>query len=181
MAFFADMLSSARETIEPISVALTGRSASSSPGNSAVLFETLSISRMIPSRPSGQLANGSRSPKAAVVASEGSSPHTPGMQLRCDLSGDQGKPGKPGHRGRADDQWTRCSELLVSSRKRSSRQPELSQARPSDSQRGGRAQAHSRQLPVALGPSVQRLGCRQRSLPKTLFPNPIYLRRFSSE
>ena len=74
MAFFADMLSSARETIEPISVALTGRSASSSPGNSAVLFETLSISRMIPSRPSGQLANGSRSPKAAVVASEGSSP-----------------------------------------------------------------------------------------------------------
>jgi hypothetical protein len=41
-------------------------------------------------------------------------------------------------------------------RKRSSRQPELSQARPSDSQRGGRAQAHSRQLPVALGPSVHR-------------------------
>ena len=62
--------------------------------------------------------------------------------------------------GRADDRWTRCSELLVSSRKRSTRQPELSQAGPSDSQRGGRARAHSRQLPVALGLSVQAFRCR---------------------
>ena len=61
-------------------------------------------------------------------------------------------------RGRADDRWTRCSELLVSSRKRSTRQPELSQAGPSDSQRGGRARAHLNTAncrAAARAPSVQ--------------------------
>ena len=81
-------------------------------------------------------------------------------------------------RGRADDRWTRCSELLVSSRKRSTRQPELSQAGPSDSQRGGRARAHSRQLPVALGLSVQPSGADQLHVTfgRCLFPNPIFIR-----
>ena len=81
-------------------------------------------------------------------------------------------------RGRADDRWTRCSELLVSSRKRSTRQPELSQAGPSDSQRGGRARAHSRQLPVALGLSVQASGADQlhATFGRCLFPNPIFIR-----
>ena len=60
-------------------------------------------------------------------------------------------------RGRGDDRWTRCSELLVSIRKRSTRQPELSQVGPSDSQRGGRARAHSRQ------PSAPT-NCRWRSV-----------------
>ena len=68
-------------------------------------------------------------------------------------------------RGRADDRWTRCSELLVSSRKRSTRQPELSQAGPSDSQRGGRARAHLNTAncrAAARAPSVQtrRFECR---------------------
>ena len=81
-------------------------------------------------------------------------------------------------RGRGDDRWTRCSELLVSSRKRSTRQPELSQAGPSDSQRGGRARAHSRQLPVALGLSVQPSGADQLHVTfgRCLFPNPIFIR-----
>ena len=80
--------------------------------------------------------------------------------------------------GRADDRWTRCSELLVSSRKRSTWQPELSQAGPSDSQRGGRARAHSRQLPVALGLSVQASGADQlhATFGRCLFPNPIFIR-----
>ena len=63
-------------------------------------------------------------------------------------------------RGRADDRWTRCSELLVSSRKRSTRQPELSQAGPSDSQRGGRARAHLNTpncRAAARAPSVQTM------------------------
>ena len=61
-------------------------------------------------------------------------------------------------RGRADDRWTRCSELLVSSRKRSTRQPELSQAGPSDPQRGGRPRAHLNTAncrAAARAPSVQ--------------------------
>ena len=68
-------------------------------------------------------------------------------------------------RGRGDDRWTRCSELLVSIRKRSTRQPELSQAGPSDSQRGGRARAHLNTAncrAAARAPSVQtrRFECR---------------------
>ena len=73
-------------------------------------------------------------------------------------------------RGRADDRWTRCSELLVSSRKRSTRQPELSQAGPSDSQRGGRARAHLNTAncrAAARAPSVQTMlfECRPCYLP----------------
>ena len=68
-------------------------------------------------------------------------------------------------RGRGDDRWTRCSELLVSIRKRSTRQPELSQVGPSDSQRGGRARAHLNTAncrAAARAPSVQtrRFECR---------------------
>ena len=68
-------------------------------------------------------------------------------------------------RGRGDDRWTRCSELLVSIRKRSTRQPEPSQLGPSDSQRGGRARAHLNTAncrAAARAPSVQtrRFECR---------------------
>ena len=68
-------------------------------------------------------------------------------------------------RGRGDDRWTRCSELLVSIRERSTRQPELPQAGPSDSQRGGRARAllnTANCRAAARAPSVQttRFECR---------------------
>ena len=68
-------------------------------------------------------------------------------------------------RGRGDDRWTRCGELLVSIRKRSTRQPEPSQLGPSDSQRGGRARAHLNTAncrAAARAPSVQtrRFECR---------------------
>ena len=76
-------------------------------------------------------------------------------------------------RGRGDDRWTRCSELLVSIRERSTRQPELPQAGPSDSQRGGRARAHLNTpncRAAARAPSVQTMlfECRPCYFPLTL-------------